>query len=124
LDVIAESEDEEDITVTYEVDEDDNYTFSNPRAIKAYMIAKTCIDLIYSKYFGISARYGSIKKSIGDIDVEKSVKLPYIDNLLAKYKKMLEDALKVIDGYNVAVTAVRAGDNTYESWERETTFSE
>ena len=123
LNVIAESENEKDITVTYEVDEDGNYTFSNPRAIKAYMIAKTCIDLIYSKYFGISARYGSIKKSIGDIDVEKSVKLPYIDNLLAKYKKMLEDALKVIDGYNVAVTAVRAGDNTYESWERETTFS-
>lgn len=123
LDEIAQSEDEEDKTVTYEVDEDGNYTFSNPRAIKQYMIAKTCIDLIYSKYFGISYNYGSIKKNIGDIDIEKSVKLPYIDNLLSKYKKMLEDALKVIDGYDVAVTAVRAGDNKYESWERETTFS-
>lgn len=121
IDELANQEDPV-TNVTYTVDEDGNYTFSNKIVAKNYVLAKTAIDLIYSRYFGISLRYGSIKKQIGDIDVERTTKLPYVDTLLGRYQKMLEDAENIIKGKTIAVSAVRAGTNTYDDWARKTTF--
>lgn len=124
IDLIDELANQEDpvTNITYTVDKDGNYTFSNKTVAKNYVLAKTAIDLIYSRYFGISLRYGSIKKQIGDIDVERTTKLPYVDTLLGRYQKMLEDAESIIKGKTIAVSAVRAGTNTYDDWARKTTF--
>ena len=108
--------------VTYETDEDGNYT-TTYRAIKNWVKFKTEIELVMARYYGISYRYGSIRKEVGDISIEKSTKLPYIDNLLDKLKDQFEEADKVIRGLNTVASAIKGGDNySYEDWERTTNF--
>lgn len=124
IDLIDELANQDDAVtnVTYTVDEDGNYTFSNKTVAKNYVLANVAIDLIYARYLGISYRYGTIKKQIGDIDIEKTTKLPYVDTLLTKYKALLENAESIISGKTIAASAVRAGTNTYDDWARDTTF--
>lgn len=99
------------------------YETSN-KAVKNWVKYKTEIDLIYARYFGISANYGSIRKEIGDISVEKSTKLPYIDNLLKRLVDWWEEADEEIRGTNTVVSFVKAGDlYKYEDWERTTLFN-
>lgn len=103
---------------------DDTYD-SSYRAVKNWVKYKTEIDLIYSRYFGISLNYGSIKKEIGDIKVEKSTKLPYLDNLLSRLKGWWDEADQEIRGTNSVAAFIKAGDKyKYESWERKTLFNE
>lgn len=121
IDELAAQEDPIE-NVTYEQDPETGIYTTNYRAVKNWVLYSTCIDLIYARYFGISRNYGSIKKTVGDIDIEKSVKLPYIDNLLSKFKRLLEEADKIIRGFDIAVAFVKAKQYTYEDWERDTTF--
>lgn len=108
--------------VTYEVDADGNYT-TNYRAVKNWVRYKTEIDLIYARYYGISYRYGSIRKEVGDISIQKDTKLPYIDNLLDRVKDQWDEADAAIRGVNVVASAVKAGTNySYDDWARETNF--
>ena len=108
--------------VTYEVDADGNYT-TNYRAVKNWVRYKTEIDLIYARYYGISYRYGSVRKEIGDISIQKDTKLPYIDNLLDRVKDQWDEADATIRGVNVVASAVKAGTNySYDDWARETNF--
>lgn len=108
--------------VTYETDEDGDYT-TTYRAIKNWVKFKTEIELVMARYYGISYRYGSIRKEVGDISIEKSTKLPYIDNLLDRLKDQFEEADKVIRGLNTVASAIKGGDNySYEDWERTTNF--
>ena len=108
--------------VTYETDADGNYT-TGSRAIKNWVRFKTEIELIYARYYGISYRYGSIRKEIGDISIQKDTKLPYIDNLMSRIKDQWEEADATIRGVNVVASAVKAINNyTYEDWARETNF--
>ena len=108
--------------VTYEVDADGNYSTTS-RAVKNWVRFKTEIDLIYARYYGISYRYGSVRKEIGDISIQKDTKLPYIDNLMARIKDQWEEADAAIRGVNVVASAVKAINNyTYEDWARETNF--
>lgn len=108
--------------VTYEVDADGNYT-TNYRAVKNWVRYKTEIDLIYARYYGISYRYGSIRKEVGDISIQKDTKLPYIDNLLDRAKDQWDEADAAIRGVNVVASAVKAGTNySYDDWARETNF--
>lgn len=108
--------------VTYEIDEDGDYT-TTYRAIKNWVKFKTEIELVMARYYGISYRYGSIRKEVGDISIEKSTKLPYIDNLLDRLKDQFEEADKVIRGLNTVASAIKGGDNySYEDWERTTNF--
>lgn len=108
--------------VTYEVDADGNYT-TNYRAVKNWVRYKTEIDLIYARYYGISYRYGSIRKEVGDISIQKDTKLPYIDNLLDRVKDQWDEADAAIRGVNVVASAVKAGTNySYDDWTRETNF--
>ena len=108
--------------VTYEINEDGDYTTAY-RAIKNWVKFKTEIELVMARYYGISYRYGSIRKEVGDISIEKSTKLPYIDNLLDRLKDQFEEADKVIRGLNTVASAIKGGDNySYEEWERTTNF--
>lgn len=108
--------------VTYETDEDGNYT-TTYRAVKNWVRYKTEIDLVMARYYGISYRYGSVRKEVGDISIEKSTKLPYIDNLLDRLKDYFDEADSTIRGVNIVASAVKAGTNySYEDWERTTNF--
>lgn len=108
--------------VTYEIDSDGNYTATS-RAIKNWVRYKTEIELIMARYYGISYRYGSVRKEVGDISIEKSTKLPYIDNLLDRIKDQFEEADNTIRGINIVASGVKAITNyTYDDWARETNF--
>ena len=108
--------------VTYEKDDDGNYTTSY-RAIKNWVRFKTEIELIYARYYGISYRYGTVRKEVGDISIEKDTKLPYIDNLLDRIKDQFEEADNTIRGLNIVVSGVKGINNySYEDWKRETNF--
>lgn len=108
--------------VTYEINENGDYTTAY-RAVKNWVKFKTEIELVMARYYGISYRYGSIRKEVGDISIEKSTKLPYIDNLLDRLKDQFEEADKVIRGLNTVASAIKGGDNySYEDWERTTNF--
>ena len=109
--------------VTYEKDNDGIYTTSYS-AVKKWVRYKTEIDLIYARYYGISYRYGTIEKSIGnDITIRKDTKLPYLDNLLDRLNDLFDSADQAIRGYNNAQSIVKAIDlYSYENWERTTNF--
>lgn len=108
--------------VTYETDDNGFYT-SSYKAVSNWVRYKTDIDLIMARYFGISYNYGTQLKEIGDIKIEKTVKLPYIDNLLAGLKRDFELADEAIRGKNSVATAVKAGTQyKYDDWDRETTW--
>lgn len=121
IDELANSDDAIE-NVTYEKDTDGNYTTTS-RAIKNWVKYKTELQLVMARYYGISYRYGSVKKSIGDIAIEKSTKLPYIDNLLDGLKDQFEEADNAIRGINIVASGVKAITNySYEDWARETNF--
>lgn len=108
--------------VTYEQDEDGFYT-TKYKAVNNWVRYKTDIDLTLARYFGISYRYGSELKEIGDIKIEKTTKLPYIDNLLDMLRKKFDEADQAIRGVNVVASAVKAGTQyKYDDWDRETTW--
>lgn len=108
--------------VTYEKDSDGNY-IATSRAIKNWVKYKTEIDLIMARYYGISYRYGSVRKEVGDISIEKSTKLPYIDNILSRLKDQFEEADNTIRGINIVASGVKAINNySYDDWARETNF--
>jgi hypothetical protein len=108
--------------VTYETDSEGNIT-TNARAVKNWVRYKTEIDLVMARYYGISYRYGSVRKEVGDISIEKSTKLPYIDNLLDRLKDQYQEADDTIRGINIVAYGVKASVNySYEDWARETNF--
>ena len=108
--------------VTYEIGEDGFYT-TKYKAVQDWVRYKTDIDLTLARYFGISYHYGSELKNIGDIKIEKTTKLPYIDNLLDMLRKRFDEADKVIRGTNVVASTVKAGTQyKYDDWNRDTTW--
>ena len=108
--------------VTYETDENGFYT-SKYKAVQNWVRYKTDIDLTLARYFGISYRYGSELKQIGDIKIERTTKLPYIDNLLEMLRKKFDEADQAIRGVNVVASSIKAGNRyKYDDWDRETTW--
>ena len=121
IDELANSDDAIE-NVTYEKDTDGNYTTTS-RIIKNWVKYKTELQLVMARYYGISYKYGSVKKSIGDIAIEKSTKLPYIDNLLDGLKDQFEEADNTIRGINIVASGVKGITNySYDDWARETNF--
>lgn len=97
-----------------------NEYVSPNRAVSTWVRIKTEIDLIYARYYGISFNYGSVSKSIGDISIEKSTKLPYIDELLKRLKGQLENAEEsIFGGINFIGSAIK-GITNYQYTERGT----
>lgn len=121
IDELANSEEAIE-NVTYETDNDGNYT-TTYRAIKNWVRYKTEVELVMARYYGISYRYGTVRKEVGDISIEKSTKLPYIDNLLDRIKDQFEEADNTIRGINIVASGVKAITNySYDDWARETNF--
>lgn len=122
LDELAKQE-EAVTNVTYSQGDDGIYTVSN-RMGNNWVRYKTDIDLVLARYFGISYRYGTQSKEIGDIKITKETKLPYIDNLLDALKKKFKEADDYIRGNGFAVTTVvKAENTTYDNWARTTTWN-
>lgn len=105
-------------TITPDTDTNE-YTSPN-RTVSKWVRIKTEIDLIYARYYGISYNYGSVTKTIGDITIEKSTKLPYIDELLKRLNNDLENTEEAIfGGINFIGSAVK-GSTNYQYSERGT----
>ena len=121
LDELAKQE-EAVTNVTYSQDNDGIYTVSN-RMGNNWVRYKTDIDLVLARYFGISYRYGTQSKEIGDIKITKETKLPYIDNLLDALKKNFKEADDYIRGGFAVTTVVKAESTTYDNWARTTTWN-
>ena len=121
LDELAKQE-EAVTNVTYSQDNDGIYTVSN-RMGNNWVRYKTDIDLVLARYFGISYRYGTQSKEIGDIKITKETKLPYIDNLLDALKKSFKEADDYIRGGFAVTTVVKAESTTYDNWARTTTWN-
>ena len=99
--------------------ETNEYTSPN-KTVSKWVRIKTEIDLIYARYYGISYNYGSVTKTIGDITIEKSTKLPYIDELLKRLNKELElTEESIFGGVNFIGSAIKGGTN-YQYNERGT----
>lgn len=122
IDELAAQEDPIE-NVHYEQDPETGEFTGDNSAIKNWVRYKTEIELIYARYYGISYRYGSVRKEIGDLSIEKSTKLPYLDQLLDRLKDLFDEADKVIRGLNTVASAIKAGDlYKYDDWARETNF--
>ena len=121
LDELAKQE-EAVTNVTYSQDDDGIYTVSN-RMGNNWVRYKTDIDLVLARYFGISYRYGTQSKEIGDIKITKETKLPYIDNLIDALKKNFKEADDYIRGGFAVTTVVKAESTTYDNWARTTTWN-
>lgn len=98
---------------------DEEY-ISPSRLVSKWVRIKTEIDLIYARYYGISYNYGSVKKEIGDISIEKSTKLPYIDELLKRLKGELENTEEAIFGGINFIGSFVKGSVNYQYNERGT----
>lgn len=108
LDLVNGLAEENIMNVTIDQNEDGYYN-TTYRLVNNWVRLKTEMDLIYAKYYGESLRYGSVSKSIGDISIEKSVKLPYIDELLKRIQKQFEVIDEAIrnSGLNFVGSAVK-----------------
>lgn len=107
-------------TVNVEIIQDAStkeYTTTS-KAVYNWVRIRTEIDLIYARYFGISYNYGSISKTIGDISIEKSTRLPYIDELLKRLKLQESSAQEAIFGGANFIGGYVKGSTKYEYSER------
>lgn len=82
--------------------------------VRNYVRYKTDIDLCYAIYLSISGKYGSQSKSIGNVEISKTIKLPYIDNMIARFKELLKPNEDLLNGdSNSVLSFVKAGDTQY-----------
>ena len=108
--------------VKYKKENDGTYS-TTQRVIRNWVKFKTEKELILARYYGISYQYGTIKKDIGDISVEKDTKLPLINAMLNTINDQFQEADNVIKGTNIVVSGVKGiSKYTYENYARETNF--
>lgn len=74
-----------------------------PGYVKNFVRYKTDLDLCYSIYLSKSGCAGAYSKKLGDLDVSNEIKLPYLKDMLSRFKELLkpnEDQFNK-DGNNV-----------------------
>lgn len=121
LELVDELAEQDIENVTYQLIGGE-YTWS-ASAPKDWVRYKTEIDLIMNRYYGISLRYGTQRKEIGDISIEKATKLPYLDQLLDRLRGQWKEADDKIRGINVVAYGVKGiTDYKYDDWARTTNF--
>lgn len=97
-----------------EKNENEEFEAPVPTYVKNFVRYKTDIDLCNSIYLSISGKAGSKSKSINDISVETSIKIPFLEDLLKRFKELLklnEDAFSK-DG-SIAISFVKAKQYPY-----------
>ncbi|AIY85394.1 bacterial Ig-like domain protein (plasmid) [Clostridium baratii str. Sullivan] len=83
------------------------------RALKRWVKYSVLIDLCNKAYIEIAGNNGSQSKSIGDINISISRRIPYLSEILKLFKQELQDALDSMDDDSMFATAPRAGSTTY-----------
>ena len=84
------------------------------RAVTEWVRYKTDLDLLNTIYLSIATNAGSVDKTLGEMRITKSVKIPYLDDLLDYYQKKLDDVEDKIAGIGVrGLAMVKAGNTSY-----------
>lgn len=84
------------------------------RAVTEWVRYKTDLDLLNIAYLSIATNAGSVDKTLGEMRITKSVKIPYLDDLLDYYQKKLDDVEDKIAGIGVrGLAMVKAGNTSY-----------
>jgi ribosomal protein L10 len=79
-----------------------------------YVRYKTDIDLCYAIYCSISGKYGVITKEVGNIKVQREVKLPLIAAMIKRFEDLLRPNEDLLHGNkNSVVSFVKAGNTAY-----------
>lgn len=92
-----------------------------PYYAKQFVRYKTDMDLINAIYLTLSGRIGSVNKKIGIISIDKTMKIPYINDMLGYFKdlaKNYEDMLENIGDNGTVATFVKASNSKYPLDER------
>lgn len=87
-----------------------------PTYAKNYVRYKTDIDFCYSIYLSMSGKIGSFSKTIGDIKIDTTYKIPYLGDMLSRFKELLapnQDILNNGLSGSASVSFVRAQKTQY-----------
>lgn len=71
-----------------------------PLHVKNFVRYKTDIDLCYAIYLSKSGKIGSFKKKLADLDVSSEVKLPYLSDMLSRFRELLKPNEDLLNGDN------------------------
>lgn len=80
--------------------------------IKGWVRYKTEIDLINSIYIDIASRAGSSQKTLGNMQVSESVKIPYLDEMIKLINKKFHAEEVKLSGRRSVGLAIRKADST------------
>lgn len=96
-------------------DKADDLNEKVPLHVKNVVRYKTDIDLCYAIYLSKSGKLGSFKKKLADLDVSNDVKLPFLSDMLSRFKELLKPNEDILDGDNADYTMgfVKAKSKTY-----------
>lgn len=85
-----------------------------PTYAKTYVRYKTDIDLCYAIYLTITGKIGSYSKKIGDITVDRTIKLPYLSDMIGRFKELIKPVEDLMNGdNNTAVSYIKGSSTTY-----------
>lgn len=75
---------------------------------------RTDIDLCWAMYLSASGKYGVISKKIGNIEIEKNIKVPYIEIMIKHFKELLATNEDLLNGGDTTpVSFVKANATSY-----------
>ena len=87
-----------------------------PMYAKNYARYKTNIDFCYSIYLSMAGKIGTVSKTIGDIKIDTAYKIPYLGDMLSRFKELLapnQDLLNNGASSSMAVSFVKGQSTTY-----------
>lgn len=88
-----------------------------PTYVKDYVRYKTNIDFCYSIYLSMSGKIGSVSKTIGDIKIDTTYKIPYLGDMLSRFKELLSPNQELLNNgvgsSSTAVSFVKAQNTSY-----------
>lgn len=85
-----------------------------PKYAKNYVRYKTDIDLCYALYLSMTGKVGSYSKRIGDIAIESSTKLPFLKDMIGRFKELLKPNEDLMNSEEVGVLSfVKANKTQY-----------
>lgn len=80
--------------------------------VKAWVRFKTELDLINSIYINIATRAGSHQRTLGNMQVSKSIKIPYLDELLKMINRKLDAEEVKLSGVKAVGRSMRKANRT------------
>lgn len=101
---------------------DEEVLEKTPAFVKRYVRYRTDIDFCYAIYLSISGKYGTQVKKVGDISIENTVKLPYINEMISRFKELLKPNEDLFGGTGSTTASFVKGGNTSYPAERTTVF--